>query len=253
MQHESHTARSRVAVIDDSREIQDLLSDLLSAGGYEVLAFSGDDASILADLAAAQPDLIILDLLLGDPKSGLSGWDILQLARRHRGLRHVPILVCSADVREMRARRAQFDDDARTLTLEKPFSIDALERSVAHLASAQSLPRWDDEVDLVLVADRDARLVHASTAMLSRLGLSLAELRRLGVADIVAYGREWTDREWRRYLDERRWEGDVTLLTRDGRRLDARGRADIVEGKSAVWHVSRLTLVSGSDDGDASG
>lgn len=237
---------TRIAVIDDSREIRELLHDLLSADGYVVTAFSGDETSILADLAGAAPDLIILDLLLGDGTDGLSGWDLLALARRHRDLRGVPILVCSADVRAMRARRGQFDRDPRTRALEKPFSIDALERSVADLVAAQSLPAWDEEADLVLVADRDAKLVHASMAMLSLLGTSREELRRLEVADIVADGRGWASREWARYLQERQWEGDVTLLTPDGRRLRAHSRADIVEGDSAVWHVSRLTLVSGA-------
>lgn len=241
----------RVAVIDDSEEIRDLLRDLLSADGYEVSAFSGGEASLLSDLVATGPALIVLDLLLGDGTSGPSGWELFALARRHRDLRRVPILVCSADVRAMRARRSEFERDPRTRALEKPFSIDALERSVADLVTAQSLPAWDDAADLVLVADRDARLVHASMAMLSLLGASREELRGLEVADIVAYGREWTAREWNRYLDERRWEGEVTLLTTDGRRLPARGRADIVEGDSAVWHVSRLELQSESLEMDA--
>lgn len=233
--------KSRVAVIDDSQEIRELLSELLSDGGYEVIVFSGGHDAIVADLAAARPDLIILDLLL-DEGSGPSGWDILAIVRRHPDLRHVPVLVCSADVRAMRSRHAEFDRDRRIRVLEKPFSIEALEHSVADLVSAQSLPPWDDEIDLVVVADRDANLVHASTAMLSLLGISLAELRRMVVADIVAYDREWTEREWTRYLHERRWEGEVTLLTPDGRTLAARGRADIIEADAAVWHVSRLTL-----------
>ena len=240
---------SRVAVIDDSQEIRELLSELLSDGGYEVIAFSGGDGSIVADLAAAGPDLIILDLLL-DQDSGPSGWDILAIVRRHPDLRRVPVLVCSADVRAMRARHTEFDHDPKIRAREKPFSVEALEHSVADLVSAQSLPAWDDEVDLVVVADRDANLVHASTAMLSLLGIPLAHLRRLRVADIVAYGREWTEREWARYLDERRWEGEVTLLTLDGRSLAARGRADIVEGDAAVWHVSRLTLQTEASDAD---
>src|SRR5690606_28743891 len=128
------------------------------------------------------------------------GWELFAMARRHRDLRHVPILVCSADVRALRTRRDEFNQDPRTRALEKPFSIEALERSVADLVIAQSLPAWDDEADLVLVADRDARLVHASMAMLSLLGTSREELRRLEVADIVAQGREWTAREWNRYL-----------------------------------------------------
>lgn len=237
---------TRVAVIDDSREIRDLLHDLLSADGYEVTAFSGDETHIVADLAAAQPHLIILDLLLGGGTPRLTGWDLVAAARRHRELRKVPMLVCSADVRALRARRKDFDRDPRMRALEKPFSIDALERSVADLVTAQSLPAWDDEADLVLVADREANLVHASTAMLSLLGTSRDGLRRLAVADIVAHGREWAAREWNRYLQDRRWEGDVTLLTPDGRRLPAQSLADIVEGDSAVWHVSRLTLASGA-------
>lgn len=235
-------SRPRVAIIDDSAEIRDLLTDILFAVGYDAVRFDGEGEDLVLRLADAQPDLIILDLLLRGPSSTVSGWDLFRLVRHHRELRDVPILVCSADVQALRARHADFSADPQVSALEKPFTVDDLETAVMGLVAAQALPVWDDEADLVLVADRDSNLVHASSAAVERLGIPLAELRRLRVADIVAYGRAWTDREWNRYLEERRWEGTVTLRARDGRELPARGRADIVEGGSGIWHVSRLIL-----------
>ena len=235
-------SQPRVAIIDDSAEIRDLLTEILSAGGYDVIRFDGEGEDLIPRLAAALPDLVILDLLLRSPSSNLSGWDLFRLVRHHQELHGVPILVCSADVQALRARQDDFAADPQVRALEKPFTVDDLETAVMGLVAAQALPLWDDEADLVLVADRDSNLVHASSAAVERLGIPLAELRRLRVADIVAYGREWTDREWKRYLDDRRWEGAVTLRARDGRELAARGRADIVEGGSGIWHVSRLIL-----------
>lgn len=245
-------SRPRVAIIDDSAEIRDLLTEILSGDGYEVVQFDGEGEDLVSRLAEAQPDLIILDLLMRSPSSTVSGWDLFRLVRHHLELRGVPILVCSADVQALRARRTDFAADPQVRALEKPFTVDDLETAVMGLVAAHALPVWDDEADLVLVADRDSNLVHASSAAVERLGIPLAELRRLRVADIVAYGREWTDREWNRYLEERRWEGIVTLRTRDGRELAARGRADIVKGGSGIWHVSRLTLDEHAPLGEAS-
>lgn len=234
--------RSRIAIVDDDQEIRDLLVDLLGGDGYDVTSLAGDEAHVVAELAAARPDVVILDLLLGAPSSPTSGWDLLHQLRRHAELHKVPILVCSADVRALRERQHEFARDPQVSALEKPFSVEALEQSVADLVVAHALPRWDDKAEFILVADDASNFVHATGAALEQLGLSLAELRQMQVADIVAYEREWTEREWNRYLAARAWEGPVSLLTRDGRTLDAHSRAEVVNGGSTSWHVAHIIL-----------
>jgi PAS domain S-box-containing protein len=231
---------SRVAVIDDEAEFRELLRDILEAEGYEVVSLDGTEPELLSALASYQPHLIVLDLRLGGEAG--SGWDLLVEIRRHPELDAAPVLVCSADVRHLRERRGQFSDDPAVRVLEKPFSVDDLEAAVADLVVGQAIPLWDDDADVVLVADHLANFVHASKAALRLLGRSPRELRGMQVVDIVAQGSEWTEREWDRYLRDRRWEGLVTILTRDGRELTARSQAHIVETASGIWHVSRLSL-----------
>ena len=229
-----------IAVIDDSRDIRELLADILTAEGYEVTTFAGDEKDLVRALVAARPLVIVMDLLIGD--DARSGWDLLRTLRRAEHMHDVPILVCSADIRALRERRSHFAADPKLSALEKPFTVETFERSVAELVAGQALPTWNDEADVVLIADADSNLVHGSKAALAHLGASLAELRRLRVADIVADDRAWTEREWNRYLRDKAWEGPVRLRTRDGRELPARSKAEIVQAGSTIWHVSRLTL-----------
>jgi PAS domain S-box-containing protein len=233
--------RQRVAVIDDSADVRDVLAEVLGDGGYEVVAFAGD-GPVLADLVEARPDLVVLDLLLPGPEPETSGWDILRGIRAHPSLRAVPILICSGDIRALRTRAHDVEADPLTAQLEKPFSLDALEAAVAKLVDGRSAPSWDDERDLVLIADARSRLVDASPAALELLGLSREHVRRLGVADIVAHSRPWTDREWRRYLEQGRWQGPVLLRRQDGAEIPALAQAEIIRASAATWHISRLEV-----------
>jgi CheY-like chemotaxis protein len=233
--------RQRVAVIDDSADVRDLLVDALGDNGYEVVAFDGD-GPVVADLADSRPDLVVLDLLLPGSEPETSGWDLLRGIREHPSLRAVPILICSGDIRALRTRARDVEADPLTHQLEKPFSIAALEAAVAKMIDARSLPSWDDERDLVLIADGRARLVDASRAALELLGLSLERVRRLGVADIVAHPRPWTEREWNSYLEQGRWQGPVLLRRQDGAEVPALAQAEIIRASAATWHISRLEV-----------
>ena len=230
----------RIVVVDDDHEMLDLFAEILEAGGHHVIGFTGSGTSI-EDIAEARPDLLVLDALLPGGPEQLSGWDYLRLARAHHGLRHIPILVCSADVVLLRERREEIERQGAG-TLEKPFRLDELERIVAQLLASDAVPTWDDETDLVLVADGEAHLVDASSAILRLLKLSLGELRRYSVSDIVAHGRRWTEREWARYLADRAWTGPVTLKAADATEVPARAEARIIEAARSTWHISRLQL-----------
>ena len=89
--------------------------------GYAVRVFSGEDTSI-DQLAESDPDLIIIDLLLG----GASGWEIVTLARADRRLAGVPIIVCSADVNGLRTRATELERIGNVHLMTKPFGIEEM-------------------------------------------------------------------------------------------------------------------------------
>ena len=78
----------RVLVVEDDQAMLQILSDKLSAEGYEV--FKAEDGQQGLDLALEQrPDLILLDLLL--PK--LSGLEMLEALRKVEKDKPTPVLI----------------------------------------------------------------------------------------------------------------------------------------------------------------
>lgn len=76
-----------IAVIDDDLHINNMLRELLTREGYEVIrAFSGGEA--LAVLEETTPDLVLLDLMM----PGLSGEQVLPK------IRDIPVIIMSAKV-----------------------------------------------------------------------------------------------------------------------------------------------------------
>lgn len=127
---ETLAARPRISVVNDNPEFLELMSAILSdESGYEVSLFKGDDGYPLSALRDAAPDLIIVDLLLG----GASGWEIVALARADEALAEVPIVVCSADVHQLRDRADELASIGNVHVLAKPFEIDELTGLVASL------------------------------------------------------------------------------------------------------------------------
>ncbi len=78
----------RVLVVDDEKSIRTIVEYALSEGGFEVVSASrGDDA--LAIVETQTIDLVVLDLML-------PGIDGLEVCRRIRAHRNVPIIMLSA-------------------------------------------------------------------------------------------------------------------------------------------------------------
>ena len=81
----------RVLVVEDDKDIVELVKYNLEKEGYQVAA-SADGATGLAQIRKNPPDLLILDLML--PK--LSGLDICKDVRRDTSLNRLPILILTA-------------------------------------------------------------------------------------------------------------------------------------------------------------
>jgi DNA-binding response OmpR family regulator len=118
----SDPRRPRISVVNDSPEFLELMSAILDEdAGYDVSLFDGERTG-MAELSASDPDLVIVDLLLG----GASGWEIVTLARADARLAAVPIIVCSADVTALRDRAPELERIGNVHLLSKPFTIDEM-------------------------------------------------------------------------------------------------------------------------------
>ncbi len=103
----------RILVVDDNRDILDLVQRVLMTYGYEVV-IARDGMEALQQETTSQPDLVVLDVNL----PMLDGWEV---CRRIKARRAVPILLLTvraerADIE--RSREAGADDH-----LPKPFDI----------------------------------------------------------------------------------------------------------------------------------
>lgn len=104
-----------VMVIEDEKEIRDLLRYNLEKAGFRVAAF-GDGEEGLEQLFASRPDAVVLDLML----PGRNGLEILREVRAEPATVDVPVIVLTARGAEM-DKLLGFDHGADDY-LTKPFS-----------------------------------------------------------------------------------------------------------------------------------
>src|SRR5215203_5150185 len=135
--------RRRVLVVDDEENVAHLVSSALRFDGFEtVTADSG--ARALAAVAEHQPDLVVLDVMLGD----LDGVEVLR--RLRSGGSDVPVVFLTArDAGEHRVEglRAGADD-----YVVKPFSVEELLARV-HAVLRRTAPPEKPPASLLTVAD----------------------------------------------------------------------------------------------------
>ena len=78
---------SRVLIIDDTEAMRDVISDILSAEGYEVTS-AADGAAGLREAAALHPDLILCDIMM----PGMNGYEVLSVLRREPSTAVTPVI-----------------------------------------------------------------------------------------------------------------------------------------------------------------
>ncbi|PVA11720.1 sigma-54-dependent Fis family transcriptional regulator [Pelagivirga sediminicola] len=110
---------SDILIVDDERDIRELISDILGDEGYETrLAGNSDDA--MAAISAEPPALLILDIWLKD--SNMDGIDILKAVKRDYP--EVPVVIISGhgniEIAVAAIKQGAYD------FIEKPFNIDQL-------------------------------------------------------------------------------------------------------------------------------
>ncbi|WP_295316989.1 sigma-54 dependent transcriptional regulator [Roseobacter sp.] len=110
---------SDILIVDDERDIRELISDILKDEGYATrLAGNSDDA--MASINSEAPALIVLDIWLKD--SRMDGIDILKTVRRDNP--DVPVVIISGhgniEIAVAAIKQGAYD------FIEKPFNIDQL-------------------------------------------------------------------------------------------------------------------------------
>jgi CheY-like chemotaxis protein len=126
----STNPKARIAVIDDDAVFVDLMRDLLAVGeGYEVVSAPHWLQSV-EFVRDAQPDLIILDLMLGRE---LTGWGVLELLRADPRTAPIPVIVCSAAAPSLRQCAEPPYGHGTVEAVAKPFDVDDLVAVVERL------------------------------------------------------------------------------------------------------------------------
>ena len=110
---------SDILIVDDERDIRELVSDILEDEGYSTrLAANSDEC--MSSINAEPPGLLILDIWLKD--SRMDGIDILKAVKRDNP--DVPVVIISGhgniEIAVAAIKQGAYD------FIEKPFNIDQL-------------------------------------------------------------------------------------------------------------------------------
>jgi DNA-binding response OmpR family regulator len=130
-----------VMVIEDEKEIRELVRYNLERAGYRVSTASDGEAG-LKDLFASRPDALVLDLML----PGRSGLEVLRELRSEPLTRDLPVVVLSARGAEM-DKLLGFEHGADDY-LTKPFSARELIARVKALLRRSKPERGDAKLEV---------------------------------------------------------------------------------------------------------
>jgi len=110
---------SDILIVDDERDIRELISEILKDEGFSTRMASNSDEAMAA-IAAERPGLLILDIWLKD--SNMDGIDILKAVKRDYP--EVPVVIISGhgniEIAVAAIKQGAYD------FIEKPFNIDQL-------------------------------------------------------------------------------------------------------------------------------
>jgi two-component system KDP operon response regulator KdpE len=117
MSNASTARRAKILVVDDEPRVVRLVTEILKAVGYQVVASTSGEAG-LEVLALEQPELVLLDVLLGNGPNGV------EVCRRLREFSDVAVIMLTAKAMESDVL-AGFEAGADDY-LTKPFSAKEL-------------------------------------------------------------------------------------------------------------------------------
>ena len=157
-------AGTRVLVVDDQPANVRLLEAILAPRGYDVAsASSGEEA--LAMIAASEPDLVLLDIVM----PGMDGYQVCRTIRERTETAYLPVVMVTAsgDEQKVKALEAGADD-----FLTKPINQSEL---LARVASLARIKRYQDTIKR-----QAAELAGWNRELEARVETQVAQLERMG-------------------------------------------------------------------------
>ncbi|WP_184545713.1 response regulator [Mucilaginibacter sp. FT3.2] len=113
----------RILAVDDDNDILEILQYILEESGYEVETLS-DGHCLFDSIRKHQPDLILLDIMLG----GLDGRELCKHLKGMKETHDIPVIMISAS--HSVPIKAQNHTDGPDDFIAKPFDLDVLLQSV---------------------------------------------------------------------------------------------------------------------------
>jgi DNA-binding response OmpR family regulator len=113
----------RILAVDDDSDILEVLRYILEDSGYEVETLS-NGYNLFSTIRAHQPDLILLDVMLG----GLDGRELCKHLKAVKETHDIPVILISASHYVSLGSLNQ--DGGPDDFIAKPFDIDVLLRSI---------------------------------------------------------------------------------------------------------------------------
>jgi adenylate cyclase len=201
----------RILVVDDVAQNVRLLEAFLTPHGYEVVA-AGDGASALELAESADPDLVLLDVVM----PGMDGYAVCRLLREREATAVLPVIMLTASdgAEKTKAIEAGADD-----FIPKPFDHHEL---LTRVRSLLRIKRYHDTIKTQAAALREL-----NRTLEERVQAQLVELERLQrlrrflspqlVEAIVSSGDESILRSHRRqvamfFADLRGWTNFVDAV-----------------------------------------
>jgi CheY-like chemotaxis protein len=122
-----------VLIVDDEPLVREALVRLLSSMGHKT-CWSANGKAALQQMVIEQPDLVLLDMLLGEGQ--MTGWDVLRekmLDPRIRGIHVIIVSGLNADDVHVGDRVAPSAIAGVTLIMGKPLNGKVLEKAIEML------------------------------------------------------------------------------------------------------------------------
>lgn len=108
---------SKIVIVDDSRDLLDVLKFFLEEKGYEVETATREH-DLISLVKSFSPDLIILDIYL----QGEDGREICKDLRRHEETKYLCILMFSASTKAL----GNYKEYGADGYIEKPFGLNEI-------------------------------------------------------------------------------------------------------------------------------
>lgn len=108
--------KKRVLVVENNKEILELISIVLEDAGYEPTLYTNEQG-IFEHIVELNPDAILLDIV----KPTMEGTELCRQIKEAENTKHIPVIVLSTHTQIGKVKEICADE-----VVEKPFDIDEL-------------------------------------------------------------------------------------------------------------------------------